>query len=143
MDTGSSIDEAQLARLVDRFYGKARDDALLGPVFNAAVTDWDAHKRTLTAFWASVALQAGSYRGSPMSAHRAQPIRAEHFERWLALWRETARELLDDGAAAQMIAHAERIGRSLKLGLGLPEDARSRPLGIPVVGLPIGDRNPR
>lgn len=127
------FDETQIAQLVDRFYEKVRLDPLLGPVFNAAVHDWDDHKRTLTSFWSSVALRTASYRGNPMAMHRAHPIRVEHFARWLALWRETTPEVLDDADAAQMIEYAERIGRSLRLGLGLPERMETRGLGIAIV----------
>ncbi len=128
------LDEAAIARLVDRFYDKVRVDALLGPVFNPAVHDWDEHKRLLTSFWASVILRAASYRGNPMSAHRPHPIRAEHFARWLALWDETTRGILDPESAAVMIEHAGRIGRGLQLGLGLLDRPGTRPLGIPLVG---------
>ncbi|MEP7186926.1 MAG: group III truncated hemoglobin [Rhodanobacter sp.] len=134
MNPQSPLDEAALARLVDHFYEKVRRDAQIGPVFNAAVDDWDAHKRLLTSFWASVALRAGSYRGDPMGAHRPHPIRAEHFDRWLAMWQETCDEELDEVHAAQMLEFAQRIGRSLKYGLGLHEQAR--PLGVPFVGTP-------
>lgn len=137
MNTPATLDEASVARLVDRFYDKVRTDPLLGPVFNAAVDDWDEHKKLLTSFWCSVALRANSYRGNPMGVHRAQPaIRPEHFERWLALWRETTPEVLDDAGTAQMIEYADRIGRSLRLGLNLPEHPQARPLGIPIVGQP-------
>jgi hemoglobin len=137
VDTRSTLDEAGIARLVDRFYDKVRADPLLGAVFNPAVHDWDEHKRLLTSFWCSVALRANSYQGSPMTVHRAQPaIRGEHFERWLALWRGTVPEVLDETGTAQMIEYAERIGRSLRLGLNLPEHPQARPLGIPIVGQP-------
>jgi hemoglobin len=134
MNPQSPLDEATLARLVDHFYEKVRRDAQIGPIFNAAVHDWDAHKRQLTSFWASVALRAGSYRGDPMGAHRPHSIRAEHFDRWLAMWQETCDEELDEVHAAQMLEFAQRIGRSLKYGLGLHEQVR--PLGVPFVGIP-------
>jgi hemoglobin len=134
MERPATLDEAHLATLVDRFYDKARTDPMLGPVFNAAVRDWDDHKRTLVSFWSSVALGTQSYRGSPMSAHRPHPIRGEHFDRWLELWRDTAREVLEEEAAARMIEHAERIGRSLRMGLGLPGRPGARSLGIPIIG---------
>lgn len=123
--------EAELATLVDRFYDKVRVDAELGPVFNQAVSDWEQHKQLLTSFWCSVARRAQSYRGNPMAAHQRQPVRAEHFDRWLALWRPTCAEVLDEQAAALMIDYAERIGQSLKLGLGLRP--RGRTLGVPIV----------
>ena len=129
-----TLDEAHLATLIDRFYEKVRADPMLGPVFNAAVHDWDEHRRTLVSFWSSVALGTQSYRGSPMSAHRPHPIRGEHFDHWLELWRETAREVLEEDAAGRMIDYAERIGRSLRMGLGLSGRPGARSLGIPIVG---------
>ncbi len=133
MQTAISFDEAAIARLVDHFYEKVRRDPQIGPIFNAAVHDWDEHKRLLTSFWASVALRAGSYRGNPMAAHRPHPIRVEHFEHWLALWGETCAEELDEAHATQMLEYAQRIGSSLKLGLGLHPQAR--PFGVPIVGI--------
>ncbi|GLQ96789.1 group III truncated hemoglobin [Dyella mobilis] len=134
MQDAPTLDASKIALLVDRFYDKVGADPLIGPVFNAAVDDWDEHKRTLTSFWCSVALRANSYRGNPMAVHRTQPIRAEHFERWLTLWQATTRELLNEADAKLMIEHADRIGRSLRLGLGLPEQLGTRTLGIPIVG---------
>lgn len=126
------LDETAITQLVDHFYDKVRTDPVLGPVFNPAVHDWDEHKRTLVSFWCSVALRAASYRGNPMAAHRPHPIRAEHFDYWIALWRETCAEVLDETGTAQMVDYAERIGASLKLGLGLRPQGRT--FGVPVIG---------
>lgn len=126
MNQSVEITPHDIATLVDRFYDKVRRHPDLGPVFDAAVHDWDDHKRTLTSFWCSVALRSATYRGNPMSAHRQHPIRAEHFSQWLALWRETASEVLPAEAAAQMCLHADRIGRSLRYGLGLDGPDRAR-----------------
>jgi hemoglobin len=133
MNPPATLDEPLLATLVDHFYEKVRRDPDIGPVFNAAVDDWDEHKRLLTSFWASVALRAGSYRGNPLAAHRPHPIQARHFDRWLALWQETCGEELDEANAAQMLDYAQRIGRSLKFGLGLHPEGRA--FGVPVVGV--------
>jgi len=127
------LDPRRIEALVDRFYDRIRAHPELGPVFDAAVHDWDAHKRTLASFWCSVALKAGTYRGQPMAAHRPHPIRAEHFDTWLALWRDTAHELLAPPHAALMCEFAERIGRSLRYGLGLDGAPGSRALGLPVL----------
>ena len=133
INTPTPFDEHAIATLVDRFYEKVRIDAQLGPVFNAAVHDWDEHKALLTSFWSSVALRMGSYRGNPMAAHRPHPIRAEHFDHWIALWLETSTEVLDEASAAQMVEYAQRIGRSLKFGLGL--NPQARPFGVPIVSI--------
>ncbi len=132
--TRAALSHASLARLVDRFYDKVSADAMLGAMFNPVVEDWDEHKRLLTSFWCSVALRAGTYRGNPMAMHRPLGIGREHFQRWLALWRETVPEVLDDSGTAAMIDYAERIGQGLRMGLGLEDPPRARTLGLPVTG---------
>ena len=134
MSDSHTLTEADLVRLVDRFYDKVQRDPELGPVFNPAVHDWDEHKATLVDFWSSVALKTGRYRGNPMAMHRPHPIDAAHFDHWLALWRETTLEVLDADDAAVLLDYAERIGRSLKYGLGL--DSQRRPLGLPLASEP-------
>lgn len=111
--------EQQLAVLVDRFYAKVRDDVVIGPVFNDAIADWPEHLEKLTAFWSSVMLTSGRYKGNPMMAHlkHVKAITPPMFERWLGLWRETACEILDEHGAAGVIAKAERIAESLQLGM--------------------------
>jgi hemoglobin len=111
--------EKQLAVLVDRFYAKVRKDELLGPVFNGAILDWPEHLEKLSDFWSSVMLTTGRYKGNPMAAHlkHVSAIEPAMFERWLDLWRETARETLTKPAAAAIIVKAERIAESLQLGM--------------------------
>lgn len=118
-DDAGTLEVRHIEALVDRFYDRVRRDPLLGPVFNPAVHDWEAHKRTLVAFWSSVALRSGTYRGNPMAAHRPHPIRAEHFDHWLVLWRDTAETVLPPQHVAPLCDYAARIGRSLRYGLGI------------------------
>jgi hemoglobin len=111
------ITEAALARLVDTFYARVRQDPLIGPVFNAAVEDWDEHLEKLAGFWSSVMLTTGRYKGNPFGAHQKLPITPPMFDRWLALWSETVGEMFGPEAADQLRAKAERIGQSLQQGL--------------------------
>ena len=74
MSDTAALTEADIARLVDRFYEQVRVHPTLGPVFNPAVEDWDAHKATLVDFWSSIELKTGRYRGQPMALHRPHPI---------------------------------------------------------------------
>ena len=118
------VSEESLGALVRAFYGRARADPQIGPVFNAAVEDWEAHFETLTAFWSAVMLGDRRYSGRPMQAHLRQPIRPEMFERWLALWGDTTAELFAPPLAAELQDKAQQIGRGLKLGLFFrPEEA--------------------
>lgn len=116
--------EAELQQLIGAFYGKVRRDGLLGPLFESAVDDWPEHLEKLGAFWSSVMLTTGRYKGNPMAVHlrHADAIEPAMFERWLALWRETAAETLGPGDAANLVAKAERIAESLKLGLQFRTD---------------------
>ncbi|HET9427249.1 MAG TPA: group III truncated hemoglobin [Allosphingosinicella sp.] len=113
------ITEERLRELVDTFYGRVREDELIGPVFNEAVEDWPDHLARLQAFWSSVMLGSGRYKGRPLPAHvkHGDSIRPESFERWLTLWRQTTAEILSPEAAAAMQEKAERIAESLSLGI--------------------------
>ena len=119
MNGVSQIDEAGLERLVHAFYARVREDAELGPIFNAAIADWPEHLGKLTAFWSSVMLTSGRYKGQPVPAHlkHRDRITPALFARWLALWGETARELMSPGAAAALEAKAARIAESLQFAL--------------------------
>ena len=129
MDGTDLLDEAMLARVVDWFYAKVRADAALGPVFDGAIADWPAHLETLTAFWSSVMLTSGRYKGNPMAAHlqHRAAITPALFARWLALWRETTAEAVPPAAAAALQAKAARIADSLQLALFF---APERPKGL-------------
>jgi hemoglobin len=117
MPSFETISEPGISALVRQFYGKARRDPMIGPVFENAVADWDEHLERLCDFWSSVMLSTGRYKGNPMAAHVRQPIEPEFFDRWLGLWRETASEVFAESAAGQLRLKAERIAESLKLGL--------------------------
>jgi len=118
MSLKPEITDASLRELVHRFYAKVRRDPEIGPIFNDAIDDWDQHLAKLTDFWTSVMLTSGRYKGNPVSVHARQPtIAAAHFERWLALFRETCGEIFAPKDAAAIIARAENIGKSLQLAL--------------------------
>jgi len=86
------IDDASIRLLVRTFYARARADVLIGPIFNAAVQDWDEHIDKISDFWSSIMLRSGRYNGRPMRPHLMLPLRGEHFDRWLQLFEETARD---------------------------------------------------
>ena len=113
----TGIDEAMIERLVRGFYDRVRADDLLGPVFAARITDWEPHLAQMFAFWSSVALMTGRYHGQPMRKHLPLPVDAAHFDRWLALFAATAQELCPPKAAAHFVERAQRIAKSLELGI--------------------------
>jgi len=118
------LSEDDLHRLVQTFYGRVRQDALLGPIFNRAIDDWDHHLGKLQAFWSSVMLGSGRYKGQPMAVHLRQEahMTPEAFARWLQLWNETTADLLDPLAARALQEKAARIAESLTLGIAFAKD---------------------
>ena len=116
----AGITEEMVRELVHAFYARVRRDPLIGPIFNARVEDWPAHLDKLCAFWSSVTLMTGRYKGTPMKAHAELPdIASAHFERWLALFRATAIRICPPDAAQVFIDRANRIADSLQLGIAL------------------------
>lgn len=110
----TGITEEMIGELVTRFYGRVREDALLGPVF-AIVQNWDEHLAKLRDFWSSVMLMSGRYHGSPMRAHMPLTLVGDHFDRWLDLFEQTAREVCPPPAAALFIDKARRIADSFEM----------------------------
>lgn len=119
MEQDDQIDEIALERLIPAFYGRVRADAEIGPLFNAAVHDWPGHLERLVAFWSSVMLTSGRYKGSPMAAHLKHKahITPAMFDRWLVIWTDTTNDMLAPTLAAALQAKAARIAESLQLAL--------------------------
>jgi hemoglobin len=115
LETG--IDEDMIENLVRGFYTRVREDDLIGPVFESRIADWEPHLQQMFAFWSSVALMTGRYHGTPMAKHLPLPVDGDHFDRWLALFEQTAREICPGEAEAHFVERARRIAQSLELGI--------------------------
>jgi hemoglobin len=113
----TGIDEAMIETIVRAFYARVQQDALLAPIFDSRITDWELHLKNMFAFWSSMTLHSGRYHGQPMAKHMRLHVDATHFDRWLALFEETARELCPPGAAERFIERARRVAESLELGV--------------------------
>jgi hemoglobin len=59
----------------------------------------------------------GRYHGTPMVKHMPLPVDAAHFDRWLALFEQTAHEICPGEAEAHFVERARRIAASLELGV--------------------------
>lgn len=106
--------------LVDSFYGKARKDELIGPIFNQVIGDhWDEHLPTMYRFWEDILFNTQEYSGNPMFIHRQLnervPLQTEHFERWKKLWIETVRELFEGDKAELAEQRAVSIATVMQL----------------------------
>lgn len=124
--------EQEISALVTDFYGKARQDDLLGPVFNAAVSDWDAHLKIVADFWSHALLKTERYKGFPFPVHTQLPtLKPEHFPRWLALFEESAAKILPADYAEQAIARAQHMARSFIAGVFPFTDKDGKPARKP------------
>lgn len=89
------ISKEDVKLLVDKFYEKVNNHALLSKVFNqVAKVDWPEHLPKMYAFWSGILLNTSEYRGQPFDKHakHAEHISAEHFQEWLKLFHETIDE---------------------------------------------------
>ena len=113
----TGIDESMIEQLVRGFYARVRTDELIGPIFDARIHDWEPHLQRMCGFWSSVVLSSGVYHGQPMRMHLPLPVEARHFDRWLELFEQTARDLFGEQIAQHFVERARRIAMSLELGI--------------------------
>jgi hemoglobin len=117
------IDEAYIDRFVETFYGRIRDDALLGPIFGERIKDWPPHLARMKSFWRSVLHNTGEFSGNPMAKHLAiEGLEERHFAHWLELFYATLRDLEDEPAATRLVGtRARMIADSLLTGIAMRE----------------------
>jgi hemoglobin len=98
-----------ILKLIHSFYADVRQHAVLGPIFNARIQDWDEHLAKLTEFWALQSGGESKYRGGFAGAHMGLGLQPEHFQHWLALWEFNNARHLPPREAGEMNALAHRL----------------------------------
>jgi len=121
------LDETSIRQMVQAFYGRAREDELIGPIFNRTVEDWDEHIGRISDFWSSMFLKTGRYTGAPMRPHLSLPLQGAHFDRWLQLFEATAKDLFAPELAELFIIRARRIADSFEMGIASTRGDLVRP----------------
>jgi hemoglobin len=115
-DAANVVNESSIGVLVDRFYARVRQDNILGPIFAEKIgDDWEPHLETMRAFWSSLMLASGRYKGNPMLKHLllVPRIGSEHFDRWLDIWKQTTAELFPPETAAIFLSKAQSMAERL------------------------------
>ena len=131
MPTPDLCTEAEIIGMVHAFYADVRRDAVLGPLFDEHVDDWDHHLAKLVDFWSSVLRGTGHFSGAPMPKHAALPgLTPELFQRWLALFRETTASLTNRPMGERAYALSQRVARSLWYGYQLSRNPDTVPRDI-------------
>src|ERR1700727_2296106 len=113
----TGIDETMIETLIRAFYARVRQDALLAPIFESRIAEWEPHLDNMIAFWSSLTLHSGRYHRQPMEKNMPLAVDARHFDRWLTLFEETTREVCPPAAAERFIERARRVAESLELGI--------------------------
>jgi truncated hemoglobin YjbI len=115
------VDEEDLRQLVRVFYAQAMQDPMIGPVFNAAVADWEHHFDVVQNFWSRTLLGTARYTGNPFAPHISLKLKPEFFDRWIAIFKAVATDVLQPEAARRAIAKVEHMSVCFQTGLFLPE----------------------
>lgn len=124
------IDIQDIKLLVDQFYGKVREDKLLGPIFSDIIQDnWPEHLDKMYRFWQTILLEEHTYYGSPFAPHAKMPIESEHFEKWLKLFNTTIDEYFDGEKAKEAKWRAAKMAQMFQLKL---EYFRANPSEKPI-----------
>ncbi len=106
--------EAEVEQLVRCFYARVQEDALLGPVFQARVHDWEQHILHLVDFWSAMLRGTRRFAGAPMPKHLAIPgLEWRLFERWLSLFAATTAEMGNPDMKQLADAAAQRVAAAL------------------------------
>ncbi len=131
MDASELCTEDEVSAMVHAFYARVREDEVLGPIFNGHIDDWDHHLVKLVDFWSAILRRTGRFTGAPMPKHAALPgLSAELFQRWLALFRETASAQPNQAMGTQACAMAERIAQSLWMGYQMNRNPGALPSAL-------------
>jgi hemoglobin len=104
--------EADVERLVRRFYQAVIPDPQLGPVFHRMQVDWSVHIPKLVDFWCLRLFDRPGYAGNAVGAHQPVldrcPFGSRELARWLELWEETVDELFT-GERAELAKQRARL----------------------------------
>ncbi|MFX0555584.1 group III truncated hemoglobin [Maribacter sp. CXY002] len=122
MNTNNEIQSRKdIAFLVRKFYSKVQKDAILGPIFNSVITNWEEHYVILTDFWEAQLFLKTKYKGNPITVHQKvddkmqNTITTEHFGLWLNLWFATIDELFSGETAWVAKNRAQKMSTMLFL----------------------------
>lgn len=115
--------------LVDRFYGKVREDELLADIFNNKIEDrWPEHLEKMYRFWQTVLLEEHTYYGSPFVPHAKLPIDLEHFDRWIELFYATVDELYVGEKAERAKWQGQRMAEMFHYKIEYYKNSTATPL---------------
>lgn len=115
--------------LVDSFYGKIREDDLLGRIFNEVIQDrWPEHLEKMYRFWQTVLLEEHTYFGSPFVPHAKLSVDKAHFDRWVNIFGQTVDDLFVGEKAEKAKWQGERMAKMFLSKIRYYRDNNLKPL---------------
>ncbi len=113
-------DRGDLELWLEAFYRELLEDPEMHTLFlEVAGIQLEEHLPRITDFWEQVLWQRGAYRGNPMDVHlelhRARPLRAELFARWLATFERVGRAMFEGPVLETAIERAHSIARIMQM----------------------------
>lgn len=122
----TSLEDIKL--LVDTFYNKVAEDALLAPVFNERLGDrWLPHLEKMYTFWQTLLLQEQTYNGAPFPPHAKLPVDETHFTEWLQLFTQTVDNLFSGEKADEAKWRAGKMAEMFRFKIAY---FKNNPLNI-------------
>lgn len=95
-----SLDDVKL--MVNTFYNRIREDAVLGPIFEEKIQDrWPQHLEKMYRFWQTILLDEHTYNGAPFPPHATLPIEEKHFIIWVNVFSKTVDDLFEGQVAEE------------------------------------------
>ncbi len=105
-----TLDDVKL--LVDTFYNKVAEDALLAPIFIDRLGDnWLPHLQKMYTFWQTVLLEEYTYNGAPFPPHARLSVDENHFNQWLNLFAQTVDTLFTGDKANEAKWRAAKMAQ--------------------------------
>ncbi len=120
--TDHGVTDAACTEMVADFYRRVREDAVLGPWFNAVIKDWPSHEVTVADFWSRVIRGTERYRGCVFSSHGSLDMKPEHFTLWMEAFRPAVDATMPADVAPKIMAFAERLAEALGGGQAHPPE---------------------
>ena len=108
--------------MVDLFYSNARQDPLLGPIFERMINDWEEHLPTMYQFWERLLFGFSDYSGNPFQKHLNFSLEKEHFSGWVKIFTQTIDGIFAGLKAEEAKRLARNIANSFQLRMGITSE---------------------
>jgi len=114
------LNREDLLLLMDRFYSKALTDETIGHYFTEVVQlSLQKHIPVITDFWETILFDTGKYNGNTMKVHEdlheKSAFKSEHFNRWMAMFKETVDENFEGNNAEKIKQRAISIATVMNI----------------------------